>query len=79
MSGEASGTGGGTITMDRLEALLQTIVNQQRPPSTSTKIKDPKPFNGEQTKLRLFIAHCELKFQIENTTYASRDSGADST
>jgi hypothetical protein len=59
----------GTIAMDRLEALLQTIVNQQRPPSSSTKIKDPKPFNGEQSKLRPFIAHCELKFQIENTRF----------
>jgi hypothetical protein len=71
---EASGTGGtrgtgGTIEMEGLQALLQTIINQQRPPSSGTKIKDPKPFNGEQSKLRPFIAHCELKFQIENTKF----------
>jgi hypothetical protein len=55
--------------MDVLQALLQTIINQQPAPSSSTKIKDSKPFNGEQSKLRPFIAHCELKFQIENTKF----------
>jgi hypothetical protein len=66
--GEASETGG-TIGMDALQTLLQTLINQQRAPSSSTKIKDPKPFNGEQSKLWPFIAHCELKFQIENTKF----------
>jgi hypothetical protein len=69
MSGEASGTGGGTIGMDALQALLQTLINQQQSPSSSAKIKDPKPFSGEQHKLRSFVAHCELKFQTENTKF----------
>ena len=55
--------------MDALQALLQTIINQQQAPRSSTKIKGPKPFNGEQSKFRPFIAHCELKFQIENTRF----------
>jgi hypothetical protein len=67
--GGTGGAAGGTIGTDALQALLQTIINQQRVPSSSTKIKDPKPFNGEQSKLRPFIAHCELKFQIENTKF----------
>jgi hypothetical protein len=69
MEGGTGGGAAGTIGMDVLQALLQTIINQQRAPSSSTKIKDPKPFNGEQSKLRPFIAHCELKFQIENTRF----------
>jgi hypothetical protein len=69
-TGDGTGEGtGATIGMDVLQTLLQTIINQQRAPSSSIKIKDPKPFNGEQSKLRPFIAHCELKFQIENTKF----------
>jgi hypothetical protein len=70
--GEASGAGGGaegTIRIEGLQALLQTLINQQHSPNSSAKIKDPKPFNGEQNKLRPFIAHCELKFQTENNKF----------
>jgi hypothetical protein len=60
--------------MDALQTLLQTLINQQQPPPqpppvSGAKIKDPKPFSGEQNKLRPFIAHCELKFQTENTKF----------
>jgi hypothetical protein len=59
----------GTIGMDVLHGRLLTLINQQHPPSGSAKIKDPKLFIGEQNKLRLFITHCNLKFQTENTKF----------
>jgi hypothetical protein len=62
--GEASGTEGG-VGGDALQTILQELINQRRTPSNNPKIKDPKPFDGEQVKLRPFIAHCELKFQTE--------------
>ena len=72
MSAQQGGQGGGsgpipnsfTLTEDQLAQLVAQLA---RPAQTSSnpKIKEPDPYYGERTKLRPFLAHCELKFRTE--------------
>jgi Retrotransposon gag protein/Zinc knuckle len=69
---EASGTGGGTthlITDEMFQTLLRNAGREQAPRSSHPKLRDPEPYDGEQVKLRPFLAHCELKFQTEEIRY----------
>jgi hypothetical protein len=63
------GTGSGQVqnitNNDPLQDILQILVNQQGQRSSNPKIKEPDPYHGERTKLRPFLAHCELKFRTE--------------
>jgi hypothetical protein len=67
---EASGTGGTgphLLTTEMLQALLAARDNTGR--SSHPKLRDPEPFDGEQVKLRPFLAHCELKFRTEGARF----------
>jgi hypothetical protein len=68
-SGQTQGTGDGQgqniSSNDTLQDILQILVNQQGQRSSNPKIKEPDPYHGERTKLRPFLAHCELKFRTE--------------
>jgi len=51
--------------------MLQTLLAaRDRPPQTSyPKLRDPKPFIGEKTKFKMFVAQCELKFRTEGNRF----------
>jgi len=42
---------------------------RDQPRSSHPKLRDPEPFDGEQVKLRPFLAHCELKFRMEGNRF----------
>jgi hypothetical protein len=71
------GTGSGQVqnitSNDPLQDILQILVNQQGERSSNPKIKEPEPYHGERTKLRPFLAHCELKFRIEPNKFNTDD------
>ena len=48
-------------------------MNQQGERSSNPKIKEPEPYYGERTKLRPFLAHCELKFRTEPNKFNTDD------
>jgi hypothetical protein len=58
---------------DPLQDILQILVNQQGERSSNPKIKEPEPYYGERTKLRPFLAHCELKFRTEPNKFNTDD------
>jgi hypothetical protein len=66
-TGGVSGTGGtsGTEGGDMMQTLLQELINQRGTRSNNPKIKEPEAYYGERTRLRPFLAHCELKFRTE--------------
>jgi hypothetical protein len=53
------------MSNDTLQDILQLLANQGGGRSSNPKIKEPDPYHGERTKLRPFLAHCELKFRTE--------------
>ena len=71
------GTGSGQTQQvrnnDPLQDILQILVNQQGERSSNPKIKEPEPYYGERTKLRPFLAHCELKFRTEPNKFNTDD------
>jgi hypothetical protein len=48
-----------------MQTLLQELINQRGTRSSNPKIKEPEAYYGERTRLRPFLAHCELKFRTE--------------
>jgi hypothetical protein len=73
--GQSAGSGQtqDTRSNDPLQDILQILVNQQGERSSNPKIKEPEPYHGERTKLRPFLAHCELKFRIEPNKFNTDD------
>lgn len=66
-SGQTQGAGGtqNIMSNDTLQEILQLLTNAGGARSSNPKIKEPDPYYGERTKLRPFLAHCELKFRTE--------------
>jgi len=55
------------LTTEMLQTLLAA---RDRPPQTSyPKLRDPEPFEGENTKFKTFLAQCELKFRTEGNRF----------
>jgi hypothetical protein len=49
--------------------LWEILSARDQPRSSHPKLRDPEPFDGEQVKLRPFLAHCELKFRTEGNRF----------
>ena len=66
MGDETSGPGPHLLTTEVLREILSA---RDQPRSSHPKLRDPEPFDGEQVKLRPFLAHCELKFRTEGNRF----------
>ena len=65
--GAGAGPGPHLITTEMLQILLAG--REQAARDSHPKLRDPEPFDGEQIRLRPFLAHCELKFRTEGSRF----------
>jgi len=62
----AEGAGPHLLTTE----MLREILSARDPPRSSyPKLRDPKPFEGDKTKFKTFLAQCELKFRTEGNRF----------
>jgi len=66
---EGMGTGEASPHPLTTEMIRKILGARDRPRSSHPKLRDPEPFDGEQVKMRPFLAHCELKFRTEGIRF----------